>query len=359
MPAPRKIALFGGTFDPVHLGHIRIAQQAKDALGLDEVRFLPCRISPHKTDSRPASGADRCEMLRLATAGLPWAVVDDFELHQAGPSYSFETAEAMAATVSQRPSLLDHGRRPMELPSEMETPRAACPRRRVHRPRPWRSTGTARRLQAPPHFRQRAPGVLHGNPRGDFPRRNPPPVAGRSGRGVDHAARTLSTSSTMTLSALDLFTIGIGPSSSHTVGPMRAASRFVGSLADSGPAGRTARLACAATSTARSPPPARATAPTRAIMLGFLGEDPETVDPIASSTRRNILADNPPDRFAARRTVVDFDPQGGPRFQAPQAAAHSTRTACTSRALDGDGQAARRRRHLLARRRLHRQRRRN
>lgn len=96
MPAPRKIALFGGTFDPVHLGHIRIAQQAKDVLGLDEIRFLPCRISPHKTDTRPADGANRCEMLRLATAGLPWAVIDDFELHQAGPSYSFETAEAMA-----------------------------------------------------------------------------------------------------------------------------------------------------------------------------------------------------------------------------------------------------------------------
>jgi nicotinate-nucleotide adenylyltransferase len=96
MPAPRKIALFGGTFDPVHLGHIRIARQAKDALGLDEIRFLPCQISPHKTDTQPASGDDRCEMLRRATAGLPWAVVDDFELHQDGPSFSYQTAEAMA-----------------------------------------------------------------------------------------------------------------------------------------------------------------------------------------------------------------------------------------------------------------------
>ena len=97
MPAQRKIALFGGTFDPVHLGHIHVARQAKDSLGLDEIRFLPCRISPHKTDSHPASGEDRCEMLRLATAGLPWAVVDDLELHQTGPSYSYQTAEIMAA----------------------------------------------------------------------------------------------------------------------------------------------------------------------------------------------------------------------------------------------------------------------
>lgn len=97
MPAPRKIALFGGTFDPVHLGHLHLASLAKDALELDEVRFLPCQISPHKSGSAPASGQDRCEMLRLATADLPWAVVDDYELHQPGPSYSYHTAEAIAA----------------------------------------------------------------------------------------------------------------------------------------------------------------------------------------------------------------------------------------------------------------------
>ncbi|MEY3897794.1 MAG: nicotinate (nicotinamide) nucleotide adenylyltransferase [Verrucomicrobiota bacterium] len=97
MSAQRKIALFGGTFDPVHLGHLHIARQAMDVLGLDEIRLLPCRISPHKASSQPASGEDRCEMLRLATAGLPWAVVDDFELHQEGPSYSYQTAETMAA----------------------------------------------------------------------------------------------------------------------------------------------------------------------------------------------------------------------------------------------------------------------
>ena len=97
MPATRKIGLFGGTFDPVHLGHLHLATVARDALGLDEIRFLPCRISPHKPGTAPASGEDRCEMLRLATAGIPWAVVDDCELQQCGPSYSYQTAETMAA----------------------------------------------------------------------------------------------------------------------------------------------------------------------------------------------------------------------------------------------------------------------
>lgn len=96
MPILGKIGIFGGTFDPVHLGHVHLATLAKEALDLDEVRFLPCRISPHKSGSVPVSGEDRCEMLRLATADLPWAVVDDFELKKDGPSYSYQTAEAMA-----------------------------------------------------------------------------------------------------------------------------------------------------------------------------------------------------------------------------------------------------------------------
>ena len=96
MTATPKIGLFGGTFDPVHLGHLHMAGLAHDALALDEVRFMPCPISPHKLGSPPVSGEDRCEMLRLATADLPWAVVDDFELRQASPAYSYLTAEALA-----------------------------------------------------------------------------------------------------------------------------------------------------------------------------------------------------------------------------------------------------------------------
>lgn len=91
----RKCALFGGTFDPVHLGHVHLARLAVEALGLDEVRFIPCRISPHKIGRSPASGDDRLRMLELATAGLPWAVVDDLELCRDGPSYSWQTAETM------------------------------------------------------------------------------------------------------------------------------------------------------------------------------------------------------------------------------------------------------------------------
>jgi nicotinate-nucleotide adenylyltransferase len=93
---PRRIALFGGTFDPIHLGHVEIATRAKEAMDLDEVIFLPCRVSPHKIGVASAPPDDRLEMARLATRGLAWAVVDDFDLTSPPPSYSYLTAAEMA-----------------------------------------------------------------------------------------------------------------------------------------------------------------------------------------------------------------------------------------------------------------------
>jgi nicotinate-nucleotide adenylyltransferase len=96
-PAPQRIALFGGSFDPVHLGHLEIAARAVASMRLDRVIFLPCRISPHKLDGPPpTAGEDRLAMLRLATAGLDWAEVDDFDLTQPPPSYSYLTVAEMA-----------------------------------------------------------------------------------------------------------------------------------------------------------------------------------------------------------------------------------------------------------------------
>lgn len=91
-----NLALFGGTFDPIHLGHLHLAQVAKQALALDEVRFIPCQISPHKIGSTPASPEDRLEMLRLALFDISWATIDDCEIRRAGPSFSYQTAEAIA-----------------------------------------------------------------------------------------------------------------------------------------------------------------------------------------------------------------------------------------------------------------------
>lgn len=91
MTPPHSIALFGGSFDPVHLGHVEIAQRAVEAMDLHQVRFLPCRQSPHKDAAPGAGDEDRLQMLRIALAKLPWAVVDDFDLSAPPPSYSVRT----------------------------------------------------------------------------------------------------------------------------------------------------------------------------------------------------------------------------------------------------------------------------
>ncbi len=96
MSQPRRIALFGGTFDPIHLGHVEIASKAREAMALDEVRFLPCHTSPHKVGVTSAPPEDRLEMARLATRNRAWALVDDFDLSRPQPAYSWQTAEEMA-----------------------------------------------------------------------------------------------------------------------------------------------------------------------------------------------------------------------------------------------------------------------
>lgn len=93
---PQRIALFGGTFDPVHAGHLEVAQSAVQELDLDRVIFLPCRQSPHKVEAAGASEGQRYAMLELATQNAKWAEVSDWEFHQPIPSYSWRTAEAFA-----------------------------------------------------------------------------------------------------------------------------------------------------------------------------------------------------------------------------------------------------------------------
>lgn len=97
-----RVALFGGTFDPVHRGHLAIAGAAREEAKLDRVVFLPCRTSPHKQgDPPPSSGSHRIRMLDLATDGLAWAEVDDRELRRPPPSYSWQTAEEMTRELPE------------------------------------------------------------------------------------------------------------------------------------------------------------------------------------------------------------------------------------------------------------------
>jgi nicotinate-nucleotide adenylyltransferase len=85
-----RVGVFGGTFDPIHLGHLRAAECAREAARLDRVLFLPAGQPPHRA-STMASGLDRFAMVSLATAGHRAFAACDVELRRQGPSYTLDT----------------------------------------------------------------------------------------------------------------------------------------------------------------------------------------------------------------------------------------------------------------------------
>ena len=92
-----RIGVFGGSFDPVHHGHLAIALAALESLPLDRVLFVPARRSPLKAAAPIASEADRLAMLGLAVAGEPRFAVSRIELERPAPSYTVDTLGALAA----------------------------------------------------------------------------------------------------------------------------------------------------------------------------------------------------------------------------------------------------------------------
>lgn len=101
----QKIGLYGGTFDPIHHGHLILGRDAVETLGLDRLIFIPAAVSPHKLAAVPGAGGEaRRAMLAAALAGEPRFALDDRELRRTGPSYTFDTVAAIRG----------------ELPGEME-----------------------------------------------------------------------------------------------------------------------------------------------------------------------------------------------------------------------------------------------
>jgi len=86
-----KLGLFGGSFDPVHLGHLLVARAAVEELGLDRLFFIPTAQSPFKPANPPAPASIRQQLLRLALAGKTNCEIDDQEIRRGGVSYTVET----------------------------------------------------------------------------------------------------------------------------------------------------------------------------------------------------------------------------------------------------------------------------
>lgn len=93
----RRIGVFGGTFDPPHLGHLVLAERARDQLGLDRVVFVPAGTPPHKVGRTLSGATARVAMTRLAVRGNRAFTVSTFETRRVGPSFTVDTLRAMRA----------------------------------------------------------------------------------------------------------------------------------------------------------------------------------------------------------------------------------------------------------------------
>lgn len=96
-PRPTTLGILGGSFDPVHNGHLTLAREVKERFGLDRVVFVPAFHSPHKLDQEVASAWHRLQMLRLALQGSPGLEICEVELARRGPSYSIDTLDEIQA----------------------------------------------------------------------------------------------------------------------------------------------------------------------------------------------------------------------------------------------------------------------
>jgi nicotinate-nucleotide adenylyltransferase len=91
-----RLALFGGSFDPVHLGHLLVAQAAREELDVARLFFIPAAQSPFKPEQKPSPAKERLRLLRLALAGKEWCEIDEQELQRGGVSYTIETVRDYA-----------------------------------------------------------------------------------------------------------------------------------------------------------------------------------------------------------------------------------------------------------------------
>lgn len=96
-----NIGIMGGTFDPIHKGHLLLARQALEEYALDEIWFMPSGTPPHKTDHHVTDVNDRCEMVRLAISNMSGFVLSDFEAKRSGNTYTAETLRLLGETYPE------------------------------------------------------------------------------------------------------------------------------------------------------------------------------------------------------------------------------------------------------------------
>ena len=100
-----RVGLFGGSFNPIHLGHLRAAEEVREAIHLDLVYFIPAASPPHKAGGELAPAEHRLAMVRLATKGNRYFMTSDVEIRRGGRSYTIDTVRYFLATLRQPATL--------------------------------------------------------------------------------------------------------------------------------------------------------------------------------------------------------------------------------------------------------------
>ncbi len=105
---PPRVALLGGSFDPIHVGHLHVAEVVLASGGYDQVLFVPAHLPSHKPGAKLATAAHRLRMLQLAIAGQPRFAISDVEVRRGGVSYTVDTVRELQAsgTLGARPGLV-------------------------------------------------------------------------------------------------------------------------------------------------------------------------------------------------------------------------------------------------------------
>jgi nicotinate-nucleotide adenylyltransferase len=121
-----RLGIFGGSFDPVHYGHLLLAETCREQCGLDRVLLIPAAVSPHKQNEPPTPARDRVEMLRLAIAGHKQFSVSTLEVDRGGVSYTVDTLTALAAEHPQAELFLLMGADSLDDLPRWREPRRIC-----------------------------------------------------------------------------------------------------------------------------------------------------------------------------------------------------------------------------------------
>jgi len=121
-----RTGVFGGSFDPVHFGHLLLAEQCREQARLDRVLFVPCNIQPHKQDGPRATDRQRIEMLQLGIAGHKSFEVSEIEMKRGGVSYTIDTLNELKADFSDDELFLLMGDDSLESFAKWKEPKQIC-----------------------------------------------------------------------------------------------------------------------------------------------------------------------------------------------------------------------------------------